>query len=59
MRHYKLIFLAVLLLGFIGLGVKTVTRAENKLKFKDIQIESKRRLRIKYVIYNSGKRELN
>lgn len=41
MRNYKLIFLAVILLGFIGLGVKTVTKANNKLKLKDIQIQSK------------------
>ena len=31
----------MILLGFIGLGVKTVTKANNKLKFKDIQIQSK------------------
>lgn len=41
MRNYKLIFLAIALLGFISLGVKTVTKADNKLKLKDIQIQSK------------------
>jgi len=41
MRNYKIIFLALILIGYIGLGVTTVTKADNKLKLKDIQLESK------------------
>lgn len=37
----KQLLLALTLLGFMGLGISSITTNNNKLKFKDIQIQSK------------------
>ena len=56
MKHLKRVILALCLIGFIALGVSSITKHDNKLKLKDVQIKSTQsdliQLNLKYDVLN-------
>jgi len=64
MKHLKRVILALCLIGFIALGVSSITKHDNKLKLKDVQIKSTQsdliQLNLKYDLLNTDlKKELD